>query len=278
MRLVIMGFGLLGASLALALRERRAGVTVTGVDLSAAVLGAAAARRAADALLDAADEPRVRAAVISSDMVVLATPVRQIEANVSELLEYAPTVTDCGSTKRSVSNAAVASRRRERFVPGHPMAGGADGGVENARGDLFLGNKWILCPEGCAEDALAKAEDLVRAVGAVPVQMSAEEHDRAVAWTSHVPQIVASAIAALTHEAEAEMATGPAFLSVTRAAGGAENMWRDIFDSNADRIAPALRRLVCELDGVAAALSRKETDSVPALDLLRRARALRRHT
>jgi prephenate dehydrogenase len=105
--------------------------------------------------------------------------------------------------------------------------------------------------------------------------MSAAEHDRAVALTSHVPQLLASALATLAAQTGAEPAAGPAFASATRVAGGSEAMWADIFSTNADAIALALRELVRELENSARGLGESPADTRPALELLRQARKLR---
>src|SRR5690606_27388801 len=134
---------------------------------------------------------------------------------------------------------------------------------------------WILCPETSSPDALERVTELARAVGAEPVLLTAEDHDRSVALTSHVPQLVASTLAVLVAEAGADAAAGPGFASATRVAGGAENMWRDIFISNGDAVAEALHKLGDQLSVAAAALAQKPPDPAPALSLLAGARALR---
>jgi prephenate dehydrogenase len=112
-------------------------------------------------------------------------------------------------------------------------------------------------------------------LGAKIVHMSLAAHDRAVAYTSHAPQLFASALAVLAVDAGAVAAAGPAYRATTRSAGGAERMWRDIFTANADEISVVLRQLSAELQSVAVGLEAKPTDPSAALALLARARATR---
>jgi prephenate dehydrogenase len=273
-QVTVLGLGLIGGSVGLALRERDPELRVVGIDRPEVVSNVAAIRVAHE-LIDHGDSARVEAA-LAADLVVLAAPVSVIRQQLPAALDRALVVMDCGSTKRAICEVVAQHPRRSQFVPGHPMAGLPEGGIEQARADLFEGRRWILCPERSAPEALARAEEVVRAVGAAVVHLSADEHDRAVARTSHVPQLLASALLASAASAGAERAAGPAFASATRVAGGPEAMWNDIFVTNADEIAKALAELVGELDAV----QRELAGNPPALDaaraLLEKARALRR--
>lgn len=269
MRLCIVGFGLIGGSIAAALRARGHAVHLTAID-GRAVLETPRAAELADALVDAGDDPGRRSALSSADLVVLAVPVRRIEVLLPEALELARAVTDCGSTKRALMRAAAALPRGRRFVGGHPMAGAPQGGVHNARADLFEGRGWILCPEASDAECVEKVRGLLQAVGAREICMSAEQHDRAVAVTSHVPQLLASALCVQASAAKATVAAGPAYAGATRVAGGPADMWRDIFATNGDEVARALGELCGELQGVAGALAGGDPER--ALGLLERAR------
>lgn len=273
-QLAVFGFGLVGASLAAAVREASPEVRLIAVDVPA-VVHSDAARRHADELIENNDAERVRAAAQASDICVLAAPVSVIAAELPQLLESAPIVTDCGSTKQSICQAAAHSPRRARFVPGHPMAGGPEGGAGQARADLFRGQTWLICPENSAPDAVAAVKSLIALVGASCVSIDAAAHDRAVAYTSHAPQVLASALAVLAARAGAGLAAGPAFRGTTRSAGGAEVMWRDIFTANAGEVARVLRQLSAELDAVATGLEASPVDTRTALALLAEARKVR---
>jgi prephenate dehydrogenase len=271
MNVVVVGLGLLGGSFALALRELDAGARVTAVDRPS-VLERPAARRAAQELVDTADASGVNTAVESADLVLLATPVTAIVSLLPELVGRARIITDCGSTKRVVARAVAGSLRRGRFVPGHPMAGAPEGGIDLARPDLFRGRRWILCPEQSDADAVDEVARLVTRLGAVLVRLSAAEHDRAVALTSHVTQLVASALAAVAFESGAEPAVGPAFERTTQAAGGPEQIWDDILATNADAVAAALGEISSELERARTGLAQVPPDTRPAMQLLGRAR------
>jgi prephenate dehydrogenase len=272
--LAILGLGLIGGSLALAARKRGMARHVVAIDV-ADVLLLPAARAAADRLVDVCDAAEVRSAFAAADVVIMATPVATIQATLETCLEVARVVTDCGSTKRTILETAARSPRRGRFVPGHPMAGLPQGGIQRATPDLFEGRPWLVCPEASDEDAVALVEELIVGVGAEPRRLGAEEHDRAVALTSHVPQLLASALAVLADGRGARAAAGPAFERMTVVAGGGEVMWRDILATNADQIAGVLSALGSELESIAQGLRASPTDLGPALQLLERARAVR---
>ncbi|HEX3774364.1 MAG TPA: prephenate dehydrogenase/arogenate dehydrogenase family protein [Polyangiaceae bacterium] len=273
-QLAIVGFGLVGASLAAAVRAADSAIEIVAVD-RAEVVTSAAARRLADELVDVADRAHVVAIAEHADICVLSAPVRVIAAELPALLERARIVTDCGSTKRAICAAVAGAPRRGRFVPGHPMAGGPEGGADHARADLFRDQTWLLCPELSDADAVESVEALIALTGATIAHLETEAHDHAVAYTSHAPQIMASALAVLSANADAVVAAGPAYRATTRSAGGAEAMWRDIFATNADEISAALRQISSELAGAAAGLASSPPDSGAALALLQRARALR---
>lgn len=273
-QITVFGFGLIGASLAAAVRAADPAVRLVAVDLPAAI-ASPDAQRLADELIASDDSPRVTAAAAASDLCVLAAPVSVIVATLPAVLAVAPVVTDCGSTKRAIVRAAEGSPRRARFVPGHPMAGGPEGGAARARADLFRDQTWLLSPEASAPDAVAVVEALIALVGARAMPMSIEAHDRAVAYTSHAPQIFASALSVLAARAGANPAAGPAFRATTRSAGGSESMWRDIFASNADELSRVLRELSAALADVASGLEAPEPNLDPALRLLAEARSRR---
>lgn len=263
-RLVVIGFGLIGGSFALSHRRREAAL-VTAIDFPS-VLDHPRAREAADEFVDARDGERVRSVVAASSLVVLAAPVQVIRDCLPWALAAAPLVTDCGSTKRAVQRTARGCARAARFVPGHPMAGLPDGGIEHARADLFEGRPWFVCPEGADDDAVEDVERWIRGVGARPVRMTAAAHDAAVARTSHLPRLVASAVLGVVDGAGAQLAAGPALQRLARTVGGPETIWRDIFASNADEIAQALFELSALLVPVAEELAASgRTDRAEAL-------------
>ncbi|HWA76607.1 MAG TPA: prephenate dehydrogenase/arogenate dehydrogenase family protein [Polyangiaceae bacterium] len=272
-RLAIFGFGLIGGSVALAARAAEPGVHITAID-RASVLGTPETARAADALVDVQNWAEAERALAESTLTVLAAPVSVICERVLWALEHAPLVTDCGSTKRCVLERARKSPRARRFVAGHPMAGLPEGGVRNASAELFQGRTWIVCAEGADTDAVSEVERWVELFGARVLRFTAELHDAAVARTSHLPQLLASALSLIGDARGARSAAGPAFERATRIAGGPESMWRDIFASNGDEIARALRELFAELEPVLVELE-AGGGTQGADSLLARARQLR---
>lgn len=273
-RVAIIGFGLIGGSIALALKRALPGIHITAVDTESC-LNQERAAEIADVRIAVEDLPSIRSAVAGADVVVLAAPVDAIEKWLPEVLEHASCATDCGSTKRTVCDAALATGHAKRFVPGHPMSGDPAGGLGRARADLFQGNPWILCPDQAEPSCVARVCALAEATGALPVELLAEEHDRAVAITSHVPQLVASALVVQAAKKHAAVAAGPGFRSATRVAGGAERMWRAIFHANADHVSEELGELCQRLSLVRAALAQNPPDTEQALRLLEEARSLK---
>jgi prephenate dehydrogenase len=271
-RVAVVGAGLIGGSLALAMRAHAFSDPVV-VD-RASVISRPEVVALSHARVDAADRAAYARALANAELVVLALPVAVIAAEMEFVLEHSQIVTDCGSTKRTVVRAAASSPGASRFVPGHPLAGGTAAGAAGARAELFEQRRWVLCPEGRDPEAVRVVESMVRAVGAEPVRLSAEEHDRAVARTSHLAQLVASALCVLGEEVPAE-ARGPGFESTTRVAGGNPEIWRDILASNADAVAAAARLLGDELIAVAEALERTPPSVDAALRLIEAARKLR---
>lgn len=269
--IAIVGFGLIGASIARAVKQRAPDVTIVAIDRPEQIVEPAVAG-VADRCVSVRDTDAVRAALAECELTVLAMPVRVIEEQLANLLPLARLVTDCGSTKRAIVGRAL-ELDHEHFVPGHPMAGRPRGGAESAQAELFEDRNWILCPGVGASAAFERVRALVTFVGAQPVELTPEAHDLAVALTSHVPQLYASLLAVMAADAGAEPAAGPGFQSATRVAGGNLTMWRDIFSSNADAIARVTHDLAERLQRVSVELHEGRVDA--AMDVLRRARDLR---
>jgi prephenate dehydrogenase len=245
-KIAILGLGLIGGSIALAARQIWPAGMVIAVD-NKDVLEQAMVKHAVDV---AADEPYV---VADADLVVLAAPVRQnlaLLAQLGEHVEKPAVVTDVGSTKRAIVEAARTLPARFTFVGGHPLGGAARGGFEAARADLFKGRPWIFTPHHDGSGgALEKLFAFASALGAVPAAMGAAEHDRLLAFLSHLPQLTASALMA-TIGAEAGSGltlAGRGLVDTTRLAASPPGIWQDIAATNADRIRPALDALIARL-------------------------------
>ena len=174
-------------------------------------------------------------------VVLLALPVGGILGALRRLpFRAGQLVTDVGGVKSPVAAAAAALPRGVAFVGGHPLAGSERGGFEAARGDLFAGAAWALVGKGQARRRVAA---LVRELGARPVFCAAEEHDRAVALTSHLPQLLATAVAAELEsrgEALAAELVGPAGRAFLRLAASPWEVWRDVLEHNGEQVERAL--------------------------------------
>ncbi|HZT86187.1 MAG TPA: prephenate dehydrogenase/arogenate dehydrogenase family protein [Gaiellaceae bacterium] len=249
-RLAVVGTGLVGTSVALA--AGRTGTRARGFDTDPGVLGRAAARGSVEPASSLAE------AVGDAELVVVAVPVGAAPAVVQEVLEAATpatVVTDVASTKRS-----LVPLRDPRFVPGHPVAGGATGGPARAAADLFDAATWFLTPtEASSAESVALVERFVASLGARAVRTGAEAHDRLLALTSHLPHALANLLMLRVAEAAADgdaplAFAGASLREMTRLAGANAAVWSDIFLGNADEIAAALEGLRGSLDELEQAL------------------------
>jgi len=256
-RVAIVGTGLIGASVGLALKQLEVarGIEVLGWDTNAAELGIALERGAVDSALTAEQigNPKV------ADVYVLATPVLPILDWMERLaggLHEGQLVTDVGSTKREIARMAVKHFNqpgRARFLPGHPMAGKESGGAALAEAELFRGAAWLFTPVDEAEGELeSEWRAMVEGFGAVVQDMEPERHDELCAWVSHLPQMVSTALAALLEERFGGDAEGMALLQAvggralretTRLGASPYSMWRDVAMTNTEAISQTLLAL-----------------------------------
>jgi prephenate dehydrogenase len=252
MQIAVIGTGLMGASVGLAARER--GDDVTGWAPDDAAL-AAAVRRGALAPAES-----LARAVGGAELVVVAAPIAQLPSAVAAVLAESSeaTVTDVGSTKSTVVEAAAGS---PRFVGGHPICGSETRGPENATARLFEGATWFLTPVSQTDPGRHRqVHGFVSDLGATPVAIDHEAHDRLVALTSHVPHVLANVVANQTgatrvegHEPLAH--AGGSLRDMTRIAGANPRIWVDIFLDNADRIRGELAEHRRRVEQVEAALA-----------------------
>lgn len=252
-QVTIVGMGLIGGSIAMALREQHPKLSILAVDRCVPQPSDPAWHVASEWLTpEAASAERSR--IASSDLVVLCQPVRAITESLLHYVADAVAVTDTGSTKRHITRRADELEGSSWFVPSHPMAGKEVGGLANATSELFRGRPWILCPYGRSPEAVLRVESLIESVGAKRVVMTVEEHDAAVAVTSHLPQLFASFLQTVGTERGVLGAAGPAFADMTRVAGGSEGIWRDIFETNADEVGRVLQDCALALAALSDAL------------------------
>src|SRR5215469_6737103 len=254
-QITIVGTGLIGGSLALALRGAGYSGTIVGCD-KRPVMEIAQARGAIDRA-----EADLERAIVGSDLIVLATPVGCILAQletIGPLLSPDAVITDTGSTKEQLVQRArlvFGERATERMLPGHPMAGKEVGGIENADANLFRAAVWLITPVDPDQTYTPRQReylDLLRAIGAHIITMDAARHDRLCAWISHLPQMIATALAcALREEVGNDEAVteigGRALREMTRIAHSPYSMWRDIALTNTGNIEEALLRFEQQL-------------------------------
>jgi prephenate dehydrogenase len=251
----VIGTGLLGTSVGLALAGH--GTRVLLSDPSPTALAVARDLGAGEV-----DPGGLRAG-----LTVVAAPPDVTAVVVARALDEDPTstVTDVASVKAGVLRGVVeAGADLSRYVGGHPMAGRERSGPVAARGDLFVGRPWVICPTEKSDSARVDVVRwLARAVGAVPVSMPALEHDAAVALVSHVPQVAASLVAAQLRDApdEAVALAGQGLRDVTRIAASDPMLWAAILGANAGPVAGVLERLRDELGNVIGALRALEGES-----------------
>jgi prephenate dehydrogenase len=250
-QVTIIGTGLIGGSLGLALKKRHLAGRILGCD-RAPVL-----ERAEDCGAIDSGTTNPADAVRGSDLVVLATPVIAILDLVGRLGPTLPArtlVTDVGSTKAEIVQRAVKSFGRnvgQRFLAGHPMAGKEQAGVEFADSDLFEGAAWLFTPlpgQNVHAGLCGEFIHCVEKMGARVALFDPTDHDRFCAWISHLPQMVSTALAAVLVEEFGEDAPvldigGKALRELTRISGSPYSMWRDVAITNKKNLADALEKL-----------------------------------
>jgi prephenate dehydrogenase len=260
-RVAVLGVGLIGGSVGLAVRERF-GATVSGYDSSPDALAAALDTGALDA---AAGSPAE--AVAGAEAVFVAVPVAQLPDMVGQALAGCDSdcvVTDVGSTKRSI----VAAHDDPRFVGGHPLAGAETSGVRHARADLFEGATWYLTPTERTSGVLyERLHRLLRGVGARPAAIEADTHDRILAAVSHLPHVLANVLVGQAAQVLADgderlPATGPSFRDAARVAGAPSQIWRDIYLSNREALVGQLDGAIARLRDVRDALAAADADQI----------------
>lgn len=242
-RIAVVGTGLIGTSIAMA--AARAGDQVRGFDVDPQVLARAAERSGLSAATSL--EECVRGATL----VFVCTPIPVLAPLVADALRLAPeaTVSDVGSVKSHVMDqvaAAAPAGGLSRYVPGHPMGGSERSGPEHASPSVLDGIVWVLATSaGTDEGAAGRLETWVAKVGARPVRMDAERHDRLVAVVSHLPQVASTALMGLaaTEEAgepEILLLAAGGFRDLTRLAASNPHLWSDILLANRDAVARAI--------------------------------------
>jgi prephenate dehydrogenase len=250
-QITIIGTGLIGGSLALALKAAGFEGKIVGCDRRA-VLDRARAMRA----IDSGTEDPIEA-VTGSELIVLATPVGGIIDLIERIGPIVPTdalITDVGSTKKEIlerARAVFGDKAPQRFLAGHPMAGKEHSGLENAEAKLFLNAVWLLVPQQNQSLEKGKLKDyceLLEKIGVRLLKMDADRHDQTCAWISHLPQMISTALAAtlveeLGDNSDVHAVGGRALREMTRISSSPYSMWRDIAHTNTANIAHAIAML-----------------------------------
>lgn len=264
-QVAVLGLGLIGASLGLALKQHD-GTTVVGFDPSREAAALSAIRRAADRIAASATE-----AIRGADTVVLAAPVRSIMELLTEIaphLAEGTVVTDTGSTKAAiVDHAAKVLPQTVAFVGGHPLAGRLRSRVTEADADLFVGATYCLCPTpSTPEWGIARATQLVEAVGAIPHYLDPNEHDALLAAVSHLPYFASTALVTALGDQEGwpEMGALAAggFRTATSLVDGSPQMWTDIALTNAGPLDRQLGALIEALSQLRSAIAASDPNLI----------------
>jgi prephenate dehydrogenase len=242
-RVAIVGTGLIGTSIAMA--AARAGCTVRGWDADPDVASRAAATGALD------EAPTLAESARDADLVIVCTPIEALAGSIVAALRAAPAavVTDAGSVKTQVVEAVAAladPADLPRFVGGHPMGGAERSGPEHAAASVVDGIVWAVIPTGATEpDAVEELEAWIRRIGARPVRLAADRHDRLVAFASHLPQVASTSLMGLAAAEEAGepeillLAAG-GFRDLTRLAASNAGLWTEILLANREQITDAI--------------------------------------
>ncbi len=259
MIVAIVGLGLIGGSVGQALASSGFVKRVIGYDRNpdacAEAIKQGCVREVADCLEDARE----------ANLWLLAVPPSEVHGVLRELadvIKMSAVVTDCASVKSAIV-AGVPEALETRFVGGHPIAGNAGQGAKFASPDLFDEAVWVLTPTPRTNpDAVLTVEELVRDLGATPVSMTPEEHDRHAAVLSHLPHLLASALILQSEFLTFPNMAGGSWRDITRVAGSNPRLYADILIQNAPVLLSAIETMRDQLDAYAKAIGSGESDSV----------------
>lgn len=266
-KIALIGVGLLGGSLGLAIRRRQLAEVVAGYVRRPQSVDECLKYEAVDQA--SCDLARV---VSNADLVVLCTPLAQMAALGEQMrpsLKAGAIVTDVGSVKSSVVQQLepVVRSAKAHFVGSHPMAGAEKMGVSAARADLFVNSVCIVTPTPrCASDIVRRVEGFWSAVGGRPMRMTAELHDELISRSSHLPHVVAAELAnyvlSPAHPKEQAMLCATGFRDTTRIASGSPEMWRDIALANRVNLARVLGVFIEDLQEFQLALKKEDAKAI----------------
>ena len=260
----VVGVGLIGGSIGLALQQRKLATHVVGVGRRESSLQIA---RQAGAITRSTTD--LQEGVADAQLIVVCTPVQQVVAKVQEVMAASGDrtwITDAGSTKQTICAAMDGeATAAKRFVGSHPLAGSERTGPQHADADLFVNRQVIVTPtKQSSPESVQQIVTFWETLGAVVTMMSPQAHDQTVAATSHVPHLVAAALAAAT-PAEHLSFTASGWLDTTRVAGGGTELWRQILADNRNNVLASLADFQTVLDQFRTALQSEDQDRIREL-------------
>lgn len=270
---VVIGLGLVGASLAAALKKNYPSIDIFGVDIDSRACVVAAERGWVDVATKPSDEAFATYLADKADLVVIATPIAAVDTYIDLLanIGYTGLVTDTVSTKAHIIDVAAEKLGAANYIPGHPMAGSEVNGIDGACSDLFEGANWILCPDDATvPEQFQRIHELITGLQARVVTLPREEHDRAVAIVSHVPHMVASSLVRLAvnhtdeNQALMRLAAG-GFKDTTRVAAGSPKLWCGIAFDNKEALSTGLSEMIDIIDSFREALDAGDREAFTAL-------------
>ena len=278
-KIAIIGIGLIGASIALAIKDKKLPYRVGLYDHNPAVRNEARQLSIGDKICEELAE-----AVAGAGLVILAVPVGAMAAVMQAIAPYiedGAVITDTGSTKRSViRDTKDLVPEQCHFIPGHPLAGTEFSGPAAGFAALFKGRYWLVMPNGADPEKVEALEELLTRLGAMTEQMTADYHDRVLAITSHLPHLIAYTIVGTAVDLEQDMKndvirfSASGFRDFTRIAASDPTMWRDVFLNNDEAVLEMMQRFSEDLTYLQRAIRWQEGDKL--FDLFSRTRDIRR--
>ena len=278
-KIAIIGVGLVGASIALVLQQKKLTGTIAIYDKSDEARDIARDLKIGDVVTNSISE-----CVADADLIFLAVPVGAMAAVMADCaphLKQGCVITDVGSTKNSViRDVKPLMPEGCHFIAGHPMAGTEFSGPAAGFPSLFQDRFWLLVPDGAARQEIDRLAELLQSFGAITEEMDVKYHDRVVAITSHLPHLIAYTIVGTAVDLEADLKndvirfSASGFRDFTRIAASDPTMWRDVFLNNDEAVLEMLQRFNEDLSYLQRAIRWQEGDKL--FDLFSRTRSIRK--
>lgn len=264
-----IGLGLIGGSIAKALRKAFPDCQIKAYDINMNALSLAKSEQTIDTICESIDNT-----LLSCDYLFLCAPVSRNDAMLSGLrdrLSPGTVITDVGSVKETTHSAIEAAGLSHCFIGGHPMAGSEKTGYENANALLLENAYYILTPtQSVAAESVAKLEKIIQAIGAIPLVLDYQKHDYITAAVSHVPHIIAASLVNLVKDSDDQdglmkLIAAGGFKDITRIASSSPVMWQSICLTNTDNIRQLLHAYIARLKEIENDLTRRDADSLFSL-------------